>query len=61
MAKKITLNDIAMMLSKQSIILAKHGKEISDLTASVAYVVKHMATKDDIAMSKRTSRARRSK
>jgi ABC-type transporter Mla subunit MlaD len=42
MAKKVTLNDIAT-------ILAKHGKEIRDLTASVTHVVKHMATKDDIA------------
>jgi hypothetical protein len=29
--------------------LAKHTKEIKDLTDSVAHVVKHMATKDDIA------------
>jgi hypothetical protein len=42
MAKKTTLDDIAA-------ILAKHGKEIRDLSASVAHVVKHMATKDDIA------------
>ena len=42
MAKKTTLDDIAKMLSA-------HGKEIRDLSASVAHVVKHMATKDDIA------------
>ncbi|MCZ7594317.1 MAG: hypothetical protein M5U16_04885 [Hyphomicrobium sp.] len=42
MAKSITLNDIAA-------ILVEHGKEIRDLTASVAHVVKHMVTKDDIA------------
>jgi hypothetical protein len=29
--------------------LSKHGKEIADLSASVAHVVKHMATKEDIA------------
>ena len=37
-----TLNDIAKLLDT-------HGKEIRDLSASVAHVVKHMATKDDIA------------
>jgi hypothetical protein len=42
MAKKVTLNDIAA-------ILANHGKEIRDLTASVTHVVKQMATKEDIA------------
>jgi hypothetical protein len=42
MSKKTTLDDIAK-------ILGTHGKEIRDLTASVAHVVKHMATKDDIA------------
>jgi hypothetical protein len=42
MAKKITLNDLAAMLTKQ-------GKEIKDLTESVGHVVKHMATKEDIA------------
>ena len=40
MAKKVTLNDIASML-------AKHGKEIHDLTDSVEHVVKHMLTKED--------------
>ncbi len=29
-------------------MLATHGKEIRDLTASIAHVVKHMATKDDL-------------
>ena len=42
MVKKITLDTIASMLSTQ-------GKEIKDLTESVGFVVKHMATKDDIA------------
>jgi hypothetical protein len=42
MAKKTTLDDIAK-------ILTAHGKEIRDLSASVAHVVRHMATKDDIA------------
>ena len=46
MAKKTTLNDIAAMLTT-------YGKEIRDLTASVAHVVKHMATKDDLAELKR--------
>jgi arginine deiminase len=42
MAKKTTLDDIAKILGTQ-------GKEIHDLTETVAHVVKHMATKDDIA------------
>ena len=42
MAKKITLTDLAAMLAKQ-------GKEIKDLAESVGHVVKHMATKEDIA------------
>ena len=41
MAKKITLDDIAKML-------VQHGKEIHDLTDTMAHVVKHMATKDQI-------------
>ena len=40
--KKTTLDDIAKILGAQ-------GKEIHDLTETVAHVVKHMATKDDIA------------
>lgn len=40
--QETTLDDIAA-------ILAKHGKEIRDLSNSVAHVVKHIATKDDIA------------
>jgi hypothetical protein len=43
MAKKTTLDDIAK-------VLAEHGKEIRDLPASIAHVVKHMATKDDIVL-----------
>ena len=42
MTKKTTLNDIAAMLTKQS-------KETRDLTESVAFVVEHMATKEDLA------------
>lgn len=42
MAKNITLRDIASMITKQS-------KEVKDLTDSVGYIVKHMATKDDVA------------
>ena len=41
MAKKATLDDIAKML-------IQHGKEIHDLTDTVAHVVKHMATKDQV-------------
>ena len=41
MAKKTTLDDLGAMLKKQ-------GKEIHDLTETVAFVVKHMATKDQI-------------
>jgi len=42
MAKKTTLDDVVK-------ILRTHGQEIRDLAASIAHVVKHMATKDDIA------------
>ena len=38
MAKKTSLDDVVK-------ILGTHGQEIRDLTASVAHVVKHMATK----------------
>ena len=41
MAKKTTLDDIAKML-------VQHGKEVHDLADTVAHVVKHMATKDQI-------------
>ncbi|MDP1590037.1 MAG: hypothetical protein Q8M07_19950 [Prosthecobacter sp.] len=50
MAKKTTLDDVVK-------ILAEHGKEIRDLAASVANVVKHMATKDDIAQRRHRPRA----
>ena len=46
MAKKITLEALAEQMAKG---FATQGKEIRDLTESVAFVVKHMATKDDIA------------
>jgi hypothetical protein len=46
MAKKITLETLAAQMAKG---FATQGKEIRDLTESVAFVVKHMATKDDIA------------
>ena len=39
---KITLATIASMLAEQ-------GKEIKDLTESVGFVVKHMATKEETA------------
>ena len=41
MAKKTTLNDIAAMLEKQR-------DEIKDLTRSVAHVVEHMASKEQV-------------
>src|SRR5262245_15344199 len=41
MAKKITLGTIASLLTEQR-------KEIKDLTETVAHVVKHMATKEDL-------------
>ena len=46
MAKKITLETLAAQMARG---FATQGKEIRDLTKSVAFVVKHMATKDDIA------------
>ena len=46
MAKETTLNEIGEMLAKQ-------GKEIHDLTETVGFVVKHMATKDDVAEVRR--------
>ena len=46
MAKKITLETLAAQMAKG---FATQGKEIRDLTESVAFVVNHMATKDDIA------------
>ena len=46
MVKKITLEDIETQVAAG---FAKQGKEIHDLTASVEHIVKHMATKDDIA------------
>jgi hypothetical protein len=42
MAKKVTLATIASMLTEQ-------GEEIKDLTETGGFVVKHMATKDDVA------------
>ena len=41
MAKKTTLNDLGAMLAKQ-------GKEVHDLTETVGFVVKRMATNDQI-------------
>ena len=46
MAKKITLETLAEQIAEG---FAKQGKEIKDITESVSFVVKHMATKDDIA------------
>src|SRR5262245_37478862 len=51
--KKITLVALAKKMaagfSKLSAAVETQGKDIKDLTESVAFVVKHMATKDDIA------------
>jgi len=51
--KKISLDTLAEQLAKMDARMdegfATQGKEIRDLTESVAFVVKHMAIKDDIA------------
>src|ERR1043166_6714514 len=53
MAKKITLETVAAGLSalgkevRQG--FAKQGGQIQDLTESLSFVVKHMATKEDLA------------
>jgi hypothetical protein len=44
--KKITLETLAAQMAEG---FAKQGKEIHDLTESVGFVVKHMATKEDTA------------
>ncbi len=44
--RKITLDTLAVQMAGG---FTKQGKEIRDLTKSVAFVVKHMAPKDDIA------------
>jgi hypothetical protein len=44
--KRTTLEALASEMRKG---FAKQGKEIGDLTASVQHIVKHMATKEDIA------------
>jgi hemerythrin superfamily protein len=46
MAKKVTLETLAKQMAEG---FAKQGKEIHDLTESVGFVVKHMATKEDMA------------
>jgi hypothetical protein len=46
MDKKSTLETLATQIAEG---FAKQGKEIKDLTGTAAHVVKHMATKDDIA------------
>jgi phosphoenolpyruvate-protein kinase (PTS system EI component) len=66
--KKITLASLAAQMAKGFASIskrigemdtrmekgfAKHGKEIHDLTESMTHVVKHMATKDDIAEVRR--------
>ena len=48
--KKITLEALCAQMVKG---FAKQGKEISDLTETVSFVVKNMATKDDIAEIRR--------
>jgi hypothetical protein len=50
MVKKITFQTLAHQIAEG---FAKRGKEINELTESVAFVVKHMATKDDIAAVRR--------
>jgi hypothetical protein len=45
MAKKITLETLAEQMAKG---FATQGKEIRDLTEGVGFVVKHMATKDQV-------------
>ena len=44
--KKVTLETLAAQIAAG---FAQHGKEIHDLTETVGFVLKHMATKDDIA------------
>jgi hypothetical protein len=57
-AKKITLETLAAQIAEG---FAKQGKEIKDLTESVSFVVKQMATKDDTADRKfHSGRHRRS-
>ena len=51
MAKKTTLGDLAVQMAAG---FAKQGKDIHDLTDTVSVVVKHMATKEDIADIKQT-------
>ena len=56
MAKeKITLETIAEQLAKMDVRVtdgfAKHGKEIKELTESVAHLVEHMATKDQLVVT----------
>jgi hypothetical protein len=46
MTKKITLESLAKQIAAG---FAKQGKEIKDLTESVAFVVKRMATKEETA------------
>lgn len=48
MVKKTTLEDIKEILVSQNAVLEKYGKEIGDLTETMVFVVKNMATKDDI-------------
>ena len=48
--KKITLETLSAQMAKG---FAKQGKEINDLTETVGFVVKNMATKDDIAAIRR--------
>jgi hypothetical protein len=44
--KKTTLETLAAQMAEG---FAKQGKEIRDLSESVSFVVKHMATKEDTA------------
>ena len=45
MAKKTTLETLSVQMAKG---FAKQGKEISDLTETVGFIVKNMATKDQV-------------
>ena len=46
MVKKTSLETLAAQMAAG---FAKQGKELKDLTDTVGFVVKHMATKDDVA------------
>ena len=53
MAKKATLDTLAAQMTegfaRLTTTVDTHGNEIHDLTESVGFIVKHMATKEDLA------------